>query len=70
MDRRIFTGVGDEEFTATFGGRRVPKDDPAIELGGSIDFLLSGLDIARLHVESPFLRELIDYVEKTLAARR
>ncbi len=62
----VFTGVGDEGFTTTWGGRRVPKDDPVIELNGAIDFLLSSLDLARLHIEKPYIRELIDYVERKL----
>ncbi len=62
----VFTGIGDEGYTTTWGGKRVPKDDPVIELNGSIDFLLSGLDLARLHIDKPYVRELVDFVEKKL----
>lgn len=66
MPNRIFTGVGDEGFTTTWAGGKVPKDDAVIELNGAIDFLLSGLDIARLNIDRPYIRELIDYVERKL----
>jgi len=66
MVKKVFTGVGDEGFTATWAGRKVSKDDPVIELNGAIDFLLSSLDLAKLHVEKPSIKELINYIEKKL----
>ncbi len=66
MSQRIFTGIGDQGFTTTWGGRKVSKDDPVIELNGAIDFLLSGLDMARLVCDKPYIRELIDFAEKKL----
>jgi ATP:cob(I)alamin adenosyltransferase len=47
MAPRIYTRTGDQGTTGIHGGARVPKDDPRIEAGGTLDELNCQLGIIR-----------------------
>ena len=44
---RIYTKTGDSGTTGLIGGKRVPKDSPTIEAGGSLDELNATLGVVR-----------------------
>lgn len=46
---RIYTKTGDDGTTGLIGGRRVPKDSPHIEAGGSLDELNAWIGVVRSH---------------------
>jgi cob(I)alamin adenosyltransferase len=56
---KIYTRKGDDGTTGLIGGRRVPKDSPRIEAGGSVDELNAALGVARSY-------SLPERVDKTL----
>jgi cob(I)alamin adenosyltransferase len=56
---RIYTGTGDDGTTGLIGGRRVSKDSPYIEAGGSLDELNALLGVVRSY-------ELPDRVDSVL----
>jgi len=56
---RIYTGTGDDGTTGLIGGKRVSKDSPYIEAGGSLDELNALLGVVRSY-------ELPDRVDSVL----
>ncbi len=57
---KVTTKKGDNGNTTLFGGRKVPKDHPLIELLGLMDEVQSvlGLVKTRINMGSPFIKEL------------
>ncbi|MBN2161978.1 MAG: cob(I)yrinic acid a,c-diamide adenosyltransferase [Pontiellaceae bacterium] len=57
---KIYTKTGDKGETGRFDGTRVPKNDPVIEVNGTIDECNSFIGLARSYIEdeqvSAFLR--------------
>jgi len=52
MANRIYTKTGDHGTTGIHGGTRVPKDDPRIEAGGTLDELNCHLGVIRSMLRS------------------
>ncbi len=56
---KIFTKTGDKGETGRFDGTRVPKNDPLIEVNGTIDECNSLIGLARSYVEDAQLDEVL-----------
>lgn len=63
---RIFTRTGDQGTTARYDGVRVPKNDPLIEVNGTIDECNSMLGAARAFNTDPELDELLKQIQNLL----
>jgi len=61
---KIYTKVGDEGETVTYGNLKVPKDSYIIDINGYIDALQSSLDFCYIHNQE--FRDLIDKINKKL----
>lgn len=55
---KIYTKTGDDGETGLFGGRRVPKDDPRVEVYGTVDELNAALGLVRSAASSDQAAEL------------
>jgi cob(I)alamin adenosyltransferase len=58
---KIFTKTGDKGETGRFDGTRVPKNDPQMEVQGSIDECNSAIGLARAYIKN----DELDLVLKT-----
>ena len=47
---RIYTRTGDGGETALFGGQRVPKSDPRVDVYGGVDELNCAIGVARAQI--------------------
>ncbi len=56
---KIFTKTGDKGETGRFDGTRVPKNDPLIEVNGTIDECNSLIGLARSYVEDAGLNAIL-----------
>ncbi len=61
---KVYTRLGDDGKTYTYGNLRVPKDSYIVDINGSIDALQSSLDFSWVHNEN--FRELIEFINKKL----
>jgi|TARA_B100001971_G_C18008724_1_gene441224 ATP:cob(I)alamin adenosyltransferase len=61
---KIYTKVGDEGETVTYGDLKVPKDSYVIDLNGYIDALQSSLDFCYIHNKE--FKEIIEKINKKL----
>jgi cob(I)alamin adenosyltransferase len=62
----IATKTGDSGETSLMYGRRVPKDDPRVDVTGCIDELNAALGLARVTVSDSFVMEQIFAAQKEL----
>ena len=61
---KIYTKVGDEGETVTYGDLKVPKDSCIIDLNGYIDALQSSLDFCCIYNKE--FKEIIEKINKKL----
>src|SRR5439155_14548836 len=62
----IATKTGDAGTTALMYGRRVPKNHPRIEAGGSIDELNAAIGLARAAAKDQFISEKLLPIQQDL----
>ncbi|MBN2684361.1 MAG: cob(I)yrinic acid a,c-diamide adenosyltransferase [Pontiellaceae bacterium] len=63
---KIFTKTGDKGETGRFDGTRVPKNDPLIEVNGTIDECNSMIGLARSYVDNARLDEILRNIQSLL----
>lgn len=63
---KIFTKTGDKGETGRFDGTRVPKNDPQMEVQGSIDECNSALGLARAYIEDEQLDSILKKFQSLL----
>jgi cob(I)alamin adenosyltransferase len=63
---KIFTKTGDKGETGRFDGTRVPKNDPQMEVQGSIDECNSALGLARSYIEDEQLDSILKKFQSLL----
>ena len=63
---KIFTKTGDKGETGRFDGTRVPKNDPQMEVQGSIDECNSAIGLARAYVEDEQLNNILKNFQSLL----
>ncbi|MDF7825298.1 cob(I)yrinic acid a,c-diamide adenosyltransferase [Pontiellaceae bacterium B12227] len=63
---KIFTKTGDKGETGRFDGTRVPKNDPQMEVQGSIDECNSAIGLARSYVEDEQLNGILKSYQSLL----
>jgi cob(I)alamin adenosyltransferase len=63
---KIFTKTGDKGETGRFDGTRVPKNDPQMEVQGTIDECNSAIGVARAHVENEELDAILGNFQSQL----
>lgn len=63
---KIFTKTGDKGETGRFDGTRVPKNDPLIEVNGTIDECNSAIGVARSFNEDPRLDAILKQYQSLL----
>ena len=63
---KIFTKTGDKGETGRFDGTRVPKNDPQMEVQGSIDECNSAIGLARAYIEDAALKSILKNFQSLL----
>ncbi|MEI6891120.1 MAG: cob(I)yrinic acid a,c-diamide adenosyltransferase [Pontiella sp.] len=63
---KIFTKTGDKGETGRFDGTRVPKNDPQMEVQGSIDECNSAIGLARAYISDPQLNGILKNFQSLL----
>jgi len=63
---KAYSGTGDKGETSLYGGTRVEKADPRVEAYGAIDELNSQLGVARAHIKTKKLNEILKSVQRDL----
>lgn len=63
---KIFTKTGDKGETGRFDGTRVPKNDPQMEVQGSIDECNSAIGLARAYVSDDQLNAILKQFQSLL----
>lgn len=63
---KIFTKTGDKGETGRFDGSRVPKNDPQMEVQGSIDECNSALGLARAYIADEQLNSILKNFQSLL----
>jgi cob(I)alamin adenosyltransferase len=63
---KIFTKTGDKGETGRFDGTRVPKNDPLIEVNGTIDECNSLIGLARSYIDDAQLDEVLKAFQSQL----
>jgi cob(I)alamin adenosyltransferase len=63
---KIFTKTGDKGETGRFDGTRVPKDDPLIEVNGTIDECNSLIGLARSYIDDQTLDDILKSLQSQL----
>ena len=63
---KIFTKTGDKGETGRFDGTRVPKNDPQMEVQGSIDECNSAIGLARAYISDEQLNGILQHVQSLL----
>ena len=63
---KIFTKTGDKGETGRFDGTRVPKNDPLIEVNGTIDECNSMIGVARSFNDDPRLDDILKQFQSLL----
>lgn len=62
----IYTKTGDKGTTGLYGGSRVDKDDPKVDVYGTIDEAISSLGVARALTDSPEIRSYIKHIQQRM----
>lgn len=62
----MFSGKGDDGFTDTLGGMRVPKDHPMIDLMGEIDELSAWIGLVLSEERDSEISELLSSIQDEL----
>jgi cob(I)alamin adenosyltransferase len=63
---KIYTKTGDEGLTSLYGGQRVPKYQPRVEVFGSLDELNANLGLALIEITDDAVRERVLAVQNIL----
>lgn len=63
---KIFTKTGDKGETGRFDGTRVPKNDPQMEVQGSIDECNSAIGLARAYISDEQLNSILKNFQSLL----
>jgi len=63
---KIFTKTGDKGETGRFDGTRVPKNDPQMEVQGSIDECNSAIGLARAYIDDAALKSILKNFQSLL----
>lgn len=63
---KIYTKTGDKGTTSLVGGSRTEKSDIRVWSYGSIDEATSALGVARSHIQTTEIRDIILKIQKTL----
>lgn len=63
---KIFTKTGDKGETGRFDGTRVPKNDPQMEVQGSIDECNSAIGLARAYIADEKLNSILKNFQSLL----
>lgn len=63
---KIFTKTGDKGETGRFDGSRVPKNDPLIEVNGTIDECNTTIGVARCYIEDAQLDAILKNFQSQL----
>ncbi len=63
---KIFTKTGDKGETGRFDGTRVPKNDPQMEVQGSIDECNSAIGLARAYIKDDQLNGILKNFQSLL----
>jgi cob(I)alamin adenosyltransferase len=63
---KAYSGTGDKGETSLYGGTRVEKADPRVEAYGAIDELNSQIGIARAHIKTKKLDQILKNVQRDL----
>ena len=63
---KIFTKTGDKGETGRFDGTRVPKNDPQMEVQGSIDECNSAIGLARAYIKDEKLNGILKNFQSLL----
>jgi cob(I)alamin adenosyltransferase len=63
---KIYTKTGDEGLTSLYGGQRVPKYQPRVEVFGSLDELNANIGLALTEVRDEKLRERLRMIQNIL----
>jgi cob(I)alamin adenosyltransferase len=63
---KIFTKTGDKGETGRFDGTRVPKNDPQMEVQGSIDECNCAIGLARAYIEDAALKSILKNFQSLL----
>ncbi len=63
---KAYSGTGDKGETSLYGGTRVEKADPRVEAYGDVDELNSQLGVARAHIKSKKLDQILKNVQRDL----
>jgi len=63
---KAYSGTGDKGETSLYGGTRVEKADPRVEAYGAIDELNSQVGVARAHVKSKKLDQILRDIQRDL----
>jgi len=64
--KKAYSGKGDEGFTTTFHGKKVPKDDVMIVIQSKIDMLQAVIDIAIVQEKDRGLKDFLEKVQGDL----
>jgi cob(I)alamin adenosyltransferase len=63
---KAYSGTGDKGETSLYGGTRVEKADPRVEAYGAIDELNSQLGVARAHIKTKKLDQILKNIQRDL----
>jgi cob(I)alamin adenosyltransferase len=63
---RIYTRTGDDGTTGLIGGKRVSKESPVIEAGGSLDEVNAILGVVRSHPLPAHVDEVLQTIQENL----
>jgi cob(I)alamin adenosyltransferase len=63
---RIYTRTGDDGTTGLIGGKRVSKEAPVIEAGGSLDEVNAILGVVRSHPLPDHVERVLQTIQETL----
>jgi len=63
---KAYSGTGDKGETSLYGGTRVWKENPRVEAYGAVDELNSQIGVARAHIKSRKLSQILKSVQRDL----
>src|SRR5690348_5778110 len=65
-EMKAYSGTGDKGETSLYGGTRVEKANPRVEAYGAVDELNSQIGVARAHIKSKKLEQILKSVQRDL----
>ena len=63
---KIYTKTGDSGETSLFGGKRVKKSDPRIEVIGSVDEINATLGVCASETENQEVKQIVQQIQNKL----